>query len=168
MNSTSGVSSVASPYPTRPAVSVLNPNGSVQLAQSIKNNGSGALQSRNLPAARTTQSDPRQNLPFGLLLTVSQPAGNNSSANTDYQDLKSALLAGNLTAAQQAYIRLRGDLELPHSTSSAGRSNGQQNTSGAGSPAGSTAPQIAQATPANGWVTAVATAGQGGSLNVTA
>ena len=115
------MSSIASVLPMtgfnqiKPVYSVVNQGSPAPLAQSVKSIGS-ALQTGNLSAAQKALASPQQNLPMGLLLSVSQPSGNNSQANTDYQAMRNALVSGNLTAAQQAYVRLQSDLEITHST----------------------------------------------------
>jgi len=50
------------------------------------------------------------NLPVGLLLSTNRPAASNSTANTDYDQMQNDLRAGNVAAAQQAYLRLQTDL----------------------------------------------------------
>jgi len=52
-------------------------------------------------------------LPLGLLQSVGQPPASNAQANLDYSALRTALDADNLTAAQQAYLRLQTDLYMP-------------------------------------------------------
>lgn len=54
---------------------------------------------------------------MGLLLSVAQPSGSNRRADLDYQALRIALQSDNITAAQQAYVRLQSDLLLFHSAS---------------------------------------------------
>jgi hypothetical protein len=157
MSSVVNVLSVTSPYKTRLAYPVVNPSGAVQMAQDVKNIGN-ALQSGNLKSAQKVLGTIQQNIPMSLLLSASQPAKTNSLASTDYQELKSALVSGNLTVAQQAYIRLQSDLAMVHSipaasTNSATDSSsvsavastasqaasvpGPATSSGAGSPVGS-------------------------------
>lgn len=66
-------------------------------------------------AAAATQKD----LPLGLLQSVSKPDTKNGQATLDYQTLRLALESGNMTAAQQAYLRLQNDLSLPQFAASA-------------------------------------------------
>jgi hypothetical protein len=122
MSSMASVLLVTSSNQIKPVYSMVNQGSPVQLAQSVKSIGS-ALQTGNLSAAQKALASTQQNLPMGLLLSVSEPSGNNSQANTDYQAMRNALVSGNLTAAQQAYIRLQSDLEITRSNPATDKKN---------------------------------------------
>ena len=152
MRSVASVLSVTSPYQTRAAYPVVIQHGSVQLTQSVRSIGS-ALQSGNLLAAQQAVANTPHPPPMGLLLSVSQPSGNNGLADSDYQAMRNALASGNLTAAQQAYTRLQSDLVNFHSTTSTIKGSG----SGA-----ATSPTTSPST------TAGAVSSSGGILNAVA
>jgi hypothetical protein len=81
--------------------------------------GSRAPKSGIVPPAQTAPTVPQQNVPLGLLLTISPPTANNIQATADYKLLRGALQSGNLTGAQQAYLRLQSDVLLAYPTQSA-------------------------------------------------
>jgi len=69
-----------------------------------------------------------QGVPLGVLQTVSEPAASDMVASLDYHALRMALQSGNFTVAQQAYLRLQGDLNLPHAAFTSGAmANGHLN-----------------------------------------
>ena len=54
--------------------------------------------------------------PLSVLQMATQPSSDNSTASADYRAMKTAMLAGNEAAAQQAYKRLQTDLALTKHT----------------------------------------------------
>jgi hypothetical protein len=87
----------------------------------------------NAPAAQSMPSRAsapvitQSNLPLGLLLTVRQPTANNVQAGEDYQNLQNDLRSGNLSAAQQAYLRLQTDLLMTNSAATTASNGGALN-----------------------------------------
>lgn len=81
---------------------------SVQSSNGVK----GVDASGQLASVEKINSSTAQGVPVSLLMSVSRPTGNNMRANLDYEALKEAMGSGNLTAAQQAYVRLQTDLLL--------------------------------------------------------
>ena len=161
MSRVASVDSATSPYQTRPAYSVVEQSGPVQLARSVQAIGS-ALPPSHLPAVQKTLTSLQQNLPLGLLLSVGQPSGSNNQANTDYQSLRNALFSGNLAAAQKAYSRLQSDLEMTPPTPSILKSN--RNSSNVVSPAMSNSLQSTPALPADRTTSASGMASEPGSI----
>jgi hypothetical protein len=109
MSNVSSVSSIANPYQTT------NQNGFGQFLQDFKALG-GALQSGNLSTAQsalaTFQQDLQSNAPAASSQTsANQPFGKNTQANTDFQNLASALQSGDLSSAQKAFASLQTDLQ---------------------------------------------------------
>ena len=66
----------------------------------------------NQPAVQNSSATKQTTLPLTVLLSVNQPATSNGQATMDYQAMESDLRWGNLTAAQEVYIRLQSDLLL--------------------------------------------------------
>lgn len=83
-----------------------------------ENSSKTADQSKNSTPTQSAQPVAQKGLPLGILESANQPAASNFQANLDYDDLKTALQSGNLAAAQQAYMRMQSDVELPHLTDS--------------------------------------------------
>jgi hypothetical protein len=52
-------------------------------------------------------------------LSVNRPASQDIQASSDYDTMQNALRSNNLTAAQQAYLRLQNDLVLAQSAPAA-------------------------------------------------
>jgi hypothetical protein len=71
-----------------------------------------ALQAGDAPSAATALASLQQNMQVHFQTTASQPFGDNSQANTDYQNLVGALQTGNLSTAQKAFSRLETDLQI--------------------------------------------------------
>jgi hypothetical protein len=113
MNAVSSVVAVASPRVAAPAYRAVVQRSSVSSAPPVKSTGS-LRQPTGLSAAQNSQPSAPQSLPFGLLESASQPSANNVQASLDYDDLRTALTSGNLTAAQQAYLRMQSDLLMSH------------------------------------------------------
>jgi hypothetical protein len=92
----------------------------VQVAEqpSDKSSDKSSNQSRQAqiytaPKVQTPLSQSQsQGVPLGVLQTVSAPASSDMVASLDYHDMRMALQSGNLATAQQAYLRLQGDLNL--------------------------------------------------------
>ncbi len=59
-----------------------------------------------------------QQVPLGILQTASPPASGDLQATLDYADLRMALQSGNFSGAQQAYLRLQGDMAMPQAMAS--------------------------------------------------
>lgn len=113
MSSISSVSSTTNPY----AYQTTSQNSFSQIAQDFQAVGS-ALQSGDLSAAQsalTTFQQALQGSSSQSSNTNSQPFGKNSSANTDFQNLTSALQSGNLSGAQKAFASLQTDLKSAQS-----------------------------------------------------
>lgn len=81
----------------------------VQPAKTSKN-VEKAASPQPTPYTKSSDGAVNSHLPLGLLLSISPPSTSNAQASSDYVDLQNALRIGNLAAAQQAYIRLEGDL----------------------------------------------------------
>ena len=117
MYAVSRVSSVSSARLSAPVYRVVSQSAAVRRTQPSKSTSSGAVrQSAVLSSAQNAQSAPvtqATDLPLGLLQSVIQPPASNPQANLDYQNLRTALDSDNLTAAQQAYLRLQTDLYMP-------------------------------------------------------
>ena len=89
----------------------------VNAAESAKA-ANGAPKTGITPPAQTAPTVPQQNVPLGLLLTISPPTANNIQATADYKLLRDALQSGRLASAQQAYLRLQSDVLLAYPTQS--------------------------------------------------
>ena len=98
-----------------PVYRVVSQSAAVRRTQPSKSASSSAVrQGAVLPSAQNTQAVAQTtDLPLGLLQSVLQPPASNAQANLDYLNLRTALDADNLTAAQQAYLRLQTDLYMP-------------------------------------------------------
>ena len=117
MYAVSRVSTVSSARLSAPVYRVVTQNASVRRTQPSKSSSSstGAVrQSVVLPSAQNAQAVVQTtDLPLGLLQSVIQPPASNPQANLDYSEMRTALNSDNLTAAQQAYLRLQTDLYMP-------------------------------------------------------
>jgi hypothetical protein len=158
MSSISSVSSATNPYQTT------NQNGFAQIAQAFQAVGS-ALQSGDLSTAQSALASFQQTLQAGAQsnsqTSANQPFGKNSQANTDYQNLTSALQSGSLSGAQQAYTSLQNDLKSTQSAHSAHKGHHHHHSSSATS---STSSSTTSATSS----TTSSTVGSDGSLNAVA
>lgn len=108
MHSVASVAPVGSSRQPQAVTRVNNP-APASSVRGVKATGNTQASSSSSP----TQSAPQSigpNLPVGLLLSVSQPSSSNSTATTDYDQMQNDLRSGNVTAAQQAYLRLQTDL----------------------------------------------------------
>jgi hypothetical protein len=118
MSNISSVNAADNPSPAP------NPNGFAQIVKSFQAIGS-ALQSGDVATAQSALTSFQQalqgNAPANSQAATTQPFGKNSQANTDYQNLTSALKSGNLSTAQQAFSSLQNDLKSAQSTRSAQR-----------------------------------------------
>jgi hypothetical protein len=143
MSSISSVSSATNPYLTS------NQSGIGQFFQDFKALGS-ALQSGNLSTAQSALSTFQQDLQASAPAAAqtssqssSQPFGKNTQANTDFQNLTSALQSGDLSGAQQAFASLQNDLKTAkghhhhHHHGSSGASSGTSATASSSTPASS-------------------------------
>ena len=100
-----------------PVYRVVSQSAAVRRTQPSKGSSSSTgtvRQSAVLPSAQNAQAVIQNtDLPLGLLQSVAQPPSSNSQANLDYSEMRTALNSDNLTAAQQAYLRLQTDLYMP-------------------------------------------------------
>jgi hypothetical protein len=128
MSSISSVNSATTPIPTT------NQNGFAQIAKSFQAIGS-ALQSGDVATAQTALTNFQQALQgmsqANSQAATNQPFGKNSQANTDYQNLTSALKSGDLSTAQKAYASLQNDLKSAQSTKSTHRGHHRHHTASA-------------------------------------
>jgi hypothetical protein len=123
MHAVSRVSSVSSARPSAPAYRVISQTAAVRRTQPANGTSdtiAGAARqstvlssAQNTSSAQTTTSD----LPLGLLQSVVQPPSSNSQASLDYSEMRTDLDSNNLTAAQQAYLRMQTDLYMPQQLS---------------------------------------------------
>ncbi len=159
VSSISPVNSTPSPYPTA------SPDGFGQLVTDFQAIGS-ALQSGNVSSAQSALTAFQQVLPGSTQpnsqTAATQPFGKNSQANTDFQNLTSALQSGNLATAQQAFASLQNDLKSAQSANSVHKGHHHHHH---GSSA--TAATSSSTTPATG-STASSAVDAAGSLNVFA
>ena len=120
MSSISSVNSATTPIPTT------NQNSFAQIVKSFQAIGS-ALQSGDVATAQTALTNFQQalqgNSQANSQAATSQPFGKNTQANSDYQNLTSALKSGNLSTAQQAFSSLQNDLKSAQSNNSAQATN---------------------------------------------
>ena len=120
VGSISGVNSSPSAYPTT------SQNGFGQIVANFQAIGS-ALQSGNVASAQCALTAFQQALQGSFQANsptaATQPFGKNSQANTDFQNLTSALQSGNLSSAQQAYASLQNDLKSAEPTTSTHKSH---------------------------------------------
>lgn len=89
---------------------------------------SSALQSGNIAAAQRALAKFQNQLQGNASTSASQPFGNNSQANSAYQNLVSSIQSGNLSVAQQALSSLKTDLtpsKAPSATEASQVSFGQ-------------------------------------------
>jgi len=111
-----------------------NQDGFAQIVKSFQAIGS-ALQTGDVATAQSALTSFQQalqgNAPANSQAATSQPFGKNSQANTDYQNLTSALKSGNLTTAQQAFSSLQNDLKSAQSTKAAHRGHHHHRTASA-------------------------------------
>jgi hypothetical protein len=118
MSSISSVNSAPTPIPTT------NQNSFAQIVKSFQAIGS-ALQSGDVATAQTALTNFQQalqgNSQANSQAATSQPFGKNTQANSDYQNLTSALKSGNLSTAQQAFSSLQNDLKSAQSAKSTHR-----------------------------------------------
>jgi len=119
MYAVSRVSSVSSARLSAPVYRVVSQGAAVRRTQSSKSTSSStgtvrqnAVVTSSAQGASAATAMPTD-LPLGLLQSVGQPPASNAQANLDYSALRTALDADNLTAAQQAYLRLQTDLYMP-------------------------------------------------------
>ena len=139
-------------------------NSFAQIAQNFQAIGS-ALQSGDLSSAQSSltafQQAVQGNSNSTSQTSSSQPFGKNSQANTDYQNLTSALQSGDLSTAQKAYTSLQNDLKSAQSAKSAHK--GHHHHHAASATAATTSSSTTQTAS-----TTNSTVGSDGSLNVFA
>jgi hypothetical protein len=158
MSSISSVDSTPNPPQTA------NQSGFAQIAKSFQAIGS-ALQSGDVSSAQSALAAFQQalqgNSQSNPQTATNQPFGKNSQANTDYQNLTSALQSGNLANAQKAYASLQNDLQSAQSTKSAHKGHHHHRSSSA------TSSTSSSTTPTSGSATS-STVDADGSLNLLA
>jgi len=124
MSTISSVTATPDAYPSA------NPGGKMhQLVQNFQAIGS-ALASGDVATAQTAlasfqqalQGNPQGSAQGSSQKASSQPFGKDSQANTDYQNLTSALQSGNLSTAQKAYASLQNDLKAAATAATATKS----------------------------------------------
>ena len=118
MNAVYRVAPVSSARLSAPVYRVMTRSVAVRRAQPAKGTSSSTSavltsSAQGASSASTAAAVMPTDLPLGLLQSVSQPPSSNAQASLDYQDMRTALNADNLTAAQQAYMRLQTDLYMP-------------------------------------------------------
>ena len=104
------MSSISSVTPAIDPYQATNLNAFVQFVNDFNAIGI-ALQSGDLPSAKSALDDFQQDLPHDAQTAKGQPFGANDQANLDYKTLVSALQGGDLPGAQSAYSNLQSDLE---------------------------------------------------------
>jgi hypothetical protein len=72
-----------------------------------------AIQSRDFSAAQSALATIQQNSPGNARGASGQPFGSNDLANTDYQNLLTALKSGDTSTAERAFASLQTDLKAP-------------------------------------------------------
>ena len=89
-----------------------NPAGTSQFLQNLSSLGT-ALQSGDTSSAQSALTTLQQSLPTSAQ-NSNQPFGNNSQANSAYQNLVSDVQSGNLTSAQNDLSQLQTHLKSGH------------------------------------------------------
>jgi hypothetical protein len=102
---------VTAPAPTT-SPSTVQSKTEVQQDAAVQDNSTAASTAASAVSFSSSGSSVNPHLPLGLLLAVAPPASDNSAAGSDYMAMQDALRTNNLSAAQQAYQRLQGDLEM--------------------------------------------------------
>jgi len=124
---------VSAPTPASPPAAV-QATANAQQNSTVPDNTATTSPNGSTSSSASASVNPR--LPLGLLLAVPPPASDNSAASSDYVAMQDALRANNLSAAQQAYQRLQGDLDMDPAavsatkTSEAGVATAHPTTSG--------------------------------------
>jgi hypothetical protein len=104
------MSTISSASPTTNPYQTANQSSLSQFLQDFNALGN-ALQSGTVATAQNALATFQQELSGNSQTPANQPFGNNSRANTDYQNLVSALKTGDLTTARQAFGSLKTDLK---------------------------------------------------------
>ena len=172
MSTISSVTATPDAYPSA------NPGGKMhQLVQNFQAIGS-ALASGDVATAQTAlasfqqalQGNPQGSAQGSAQKASSQPFGKDSQANTDYQNLTSALQSGNLSTAQKAYASLQNDLKAAATaTKSAHRGHHHHHSEATDSAASSTTtPSSTNSTSPTESSNSSSTSAKDGSLNALA
>jgi len=90
-----------------------NQSGASQLFQNLNALGT-ALQSGDPSTAQSALSTLQTTVSSNAQGSTSQPFGNNTAANSDYNTLVNAVNSGNTTDAQSALTKLKADLKSGH------------------------------------------------------
>lgn len=165
MSSVSAVTSTTNPYETT------NQSTLGKMVQDFGAIGS-ALSSGDLSTAQSALATFQQDLQGNSQTSSSQPFGNNSQANSDYQNLVSALNSGNVSSAQKAFASLQNDLtsssKTHHHHHHHHGSSGSSTESASGSSTTSEIINNLNSVQPNATTTNTATVGNGNTFSVTA